>query len=146
VLEYRIEETGGRVEVAGLPSVEADPLQMRQVFQNLIGNALKFHRPDAPPVVIVRAAEEGPERVTIRVEDNGIGFEERFLERIFQPFVRLQGRFGYEGNGMGLAICRKIVERHGGTLTAQSTPEVGSKFLVTLPRRQAGGQGLAAGD
>ncbi|MGI8955595.1 MAG: sensor histidine kinase [Chthoniobacterales bacterium] len=142
-LEDRIQRMGGRVEVGPLPSVEADPLQMRQLFQNLIGNGLKFARPDVPPVVKVmsrllnQSEENGPiPRCEISVCDNGIGFEEVYLDRIFELFQRLHGRQEYEGTGMGLAICRKIVERHGGTITAQSSPGSGANFLVTLPLRQ----------
>lgn len=142
-LEGRLHETGGRVELRKLPTLEADPLQMRQVLQNLIANGLKFHRPDVPPVVQVssrllsgRNGNGQPEPMCeIAVEDNGIGFEETYLDRIFEVFQRLHGRGEYEGTGMGLAICRKIVERHGGQITAKSLPGKGSTFLVTLPVR-----------
>ncbi len=136
-LETRIERTGGRVEVDSLPTIEADPLQMHQLLQNLAGNGLKFHRSDAPPVV--RLYAEGPKesrQVIIYVEDNGIGFEEQYLDRIFQPFQRLHGMSQYEGSGMGLAICRKIVERHAGKITARSTPGEGATFMITLPVHQ----------
>jgi PAS domain S-box-containing protein len=141
-LEGRIEQTGARVEVDGLPTVQADPMQMRQLLQNLIGNALKFHRPGEPPIVQVAGRViEAPEgdatasqpRCEIAVRDNGIGFDEKYLDRIFGVFQRLHGRGEYEGTGMGLAICRKIVERHGGSITARSTPVRGATFLVTLP-------------
>jgi light-regulated signal transduction histidine kinase (bacteriophytochrome) len=138
-LEVRIAQSGGRVEVGELPSLDADPLQMRQLLQNLIGNALKFHAPDAPPVVKVHGARlqatgaNGGELWQVIVEDNGIGFEEQYLERIFAPFQRLQGRSQYEGAGLGLAICRKIVERHGGSITARSAPGQGARFIVNLP-------------
>lgn len=144
-LEGRLEQTGGRVEVDELPTLDADPLQMRQLLQNLIANGLKFHRPEVPSLVRVRgrlfpAGAEGrngdgqPESLCeIAVEDNGIGFEEIYLDRIFEVFQRLHGRNEYEGTGMGLAICRKIVERHGGHITARSTPGQGATFLVTLP-------------
>ena len=138
-LSARIEQTGGRVEVDDLPVIESSPHQMRQLFQNLLGNSLKFHGLE-PPVLRVSArpapAPDG-ERVEIRVSDNGIGFEEKYLDRIFQPFQRLHGRSQYEGTGMGLAICRKIVERHGGTITAKSAPGAGATFIITLPVRQA---------
>jgi signal transduction histidine kinase len=155
-LEIRLERTGGRVEAGALPSVEADPMQMRQLLQNLVGNALKFHRPDAPPVVRVYAQDhrkETPDRgdgkshpsppsnshVRIVVEDNGIGFDEKRLEEMFKPFHRLHGRSEYEGSGMGLAICRKIAERHGGSIQAQSKPGQGARFIVTLPAKNDGG-------
>ncbi|MGH8523163.1 MAG: sensor histidine kinase [Gammaproteobacteria bacterium] len=151
-LEARIEETGGQVEVGELPTVEADPLQMRQVLQNLIGNALKFHYPEQPPRVQVRGAIiDGSESAAegtatdgicqIAVEDNGIGIDEKYQDKIFTPFQRLHGRGEYEGTGMGLAVCRKIVERHGGTITFTSTPGSGTIFLVTLPlTHHEGGQ------
>jgi signal transduction histidine kinase len=105
---------------------------MRQLFQNLIGNALKFHRPDVPPVVRV-TAERDEAGWTVTVADNGIGFEDRHAARIFQVFQRLHGRDEYEGTGVGLAICRKIVDRHGGTITARGRPGEGASFVVTLP-------------
>ncbi len=113
---------------------------MRQLLQNLIGNALKYHRPEEPPRVKVSAVvRNGPARPAgeclIEVEDNGIGFDPIYAERIFTIFQRLHGRNEYEGTGVGLAVCRKIVERHGGTITARSTPGHGSTFLVTLPIR-----------
>jgi PAS domain S-box-containing protein len=133
-LEGRIQQTDGRVELQELPSLEADPMQIRQLLTNLIGNALKFRRAEEPPLVRV-AANENESMVTLTVSDNGIGFEETYLDRIFEVFQRLHGRQEYEGTGMGLAICRKIVERHGGTITAKSEPGNGSTFIVTLPRQ-----------
>jgi signal transduction histidine kinase len=146
-LEARIEQVRGRVIVGDLPSVEADPLQFRQLMQNLIGNSLKYNRPDVPPVVSIyshhliegtsntQKAASGP-YCQILVEDNGIGFDEVYSEKIFTIFQRLHGRTEYEGTGVGLAVCRKIVERHGGTITARSTLGKGSTFTVTLPVRQ----------
>ncbi len=148
-LEGRIQQTGGRVELGELPSLEADPTQMRQLVQNLIGNGLKFHRPGEPPVVrvegrVVPEVSDGPARPAgpwceITVRDNGIGFEEVYAERIFQIFQRLHGRNEYDGTGIGLAVCRKIVERHGGTITAHSRPGQGAVFTVRLPQRQPRG-------
>lgn len=148
-LESRIEETGGSVEVGKISlQVEADYTQMLQLSQNLIGNALKFHRKNVPPVIRIQAQlvpaprlyPRGrpplPKTCRIVVEDNGIGFDEKFLDRIFEPFQRLHGRLEYEGTGMGLAICRKIVDRHGGDITAKSTPGEGSTFVITLPLKQ----------
>lgn len=141
-LEVRVQQTGGRVEVGTLPTLDADPLQMRQLLQNLIGNGLKFHRPDVPPVVEVRASVTDGDRpgVRLEVEDNGIGFDTKYLDRIFTPFQRLHGRTEYEGTGMGLAVCRRIVERHGGTITAESAPGQGAKFTVVLPCYQREGK------
>lgn len=125
--------TEGTVDVAPLPMVQGDPLQLRQLMQNLIGNALKYHQPGVPPRVKVYCRED-PDQVQIFVEDNGIGFEMENAEQIFQPFQRLVGRSQYEGSGMGLAICRRIVERHGGEIKAQSLPGQGATFIVTLPK------------
>jgi PAS domain S-box-containing protein len=147
-LESRIQQTGGRVDVADLPTVDADPLQVRQLLQNLIGNGLKFHRAEEPPVVRVEGKilcemdrpfnGSGQDRplCQLTVQDNGIGFEEQYLDRIFEVFQRLHSRLEYEGTGMGLAICRKIVERHGGSITARSTIGEGASFIITLPVRQ----------
>jgi signal transduction histidine kinase len=147
-LEISIEQTGGQVEVGDLSTLEADPLQMRQLFQNLISNALKFHRKDKVPSVkisgaFVPSAENSPDAFPsdektyqITVEDNGIGFDNIYAERIFGVFQRLHGRQEYEGTGIGLSVCKKIVERHGGTITAKGFPGQGSKFTVILPTRQ----------
>jgi len=149
-LEVRIEQTKARVEVGELPEIEADATQMRQIVQNLIGNALKFHRKDETPVVKVyakpvsnsdterlkRGAPPSPQKFQLFVEDNGIGFDEKYLDRIFTVFQRLHGRGEYEGTGVGLAICRKIALRHGGDITARSQPGAGATFIVTLPFKQ----------
>jgi PAS domain S-box-containing protein len=133
-LEPRVRETGGQVETGTLAVVCADPLRMRQLLQNLVANALKFHRPGVPPRVTVRAAEEeGGRNVRLTVADNGIGFEPEHAERIFLPFQRLHGRSEYEGTGMGLAICRRIAETAGGSITAASEPGRGATFTVILP-------------
>ena len=137
-LEVRLRETGGKVRAAPLGTVAADPVQMHQMLLNLIGNALKFHRPGVPPVVEVR--REGVDGTAcISVRDNGIGFDPRYRDRIFAPFQRLHGRGEYEGTGMGLAIVRRIAEHHGGTVAAESTPGAGSFFSVTLAAQEAGG-------
>ncbi|MFZ5831068.1 MAG: sensor histidine kinase [Planctomycetota bacterium] len=144
-LESQIERSGGRVEVGKLPTIEADPLQMRQLLQNLIGNALKFHRDEEPPVVQVHGrfvhgrshrTSTALEQCRLVVEDNGIGFEAKYQERIFGVFQRLHSRDVFEGTGIGLAICRRIAERHGGTISATSVPGSGSTFEVVLPVRQ----------
>ncbi len=133
-LEARIQDANGKVELGALPTIEADPVQMRQLLQNLLANALKFHRKDVPPVVTVRSEPGEGDTCRLLVTDNGIGFEEKYLDRIFTIFHRLHGRDEYEGTGVGLAICRRIVERHGGTITATSRPMQGSTFIVTMPR------------
>ena len=138
-LEILIGEVEGRVEAGPLPTIEADPTQMRQLLQNLVGNALKFRRPEAPPVVRVSAAVEEEDAGTdvwrLSVADNGIGFDEKYLDRIFTPFQRLHSRSAYAGTGIGLAVCRRIAERHGGALTATSAPGEGSTFVAALPAR-----------
>jgi PAS domain S-box-containing protein len=131
-LEYQIDRTQGHVEIGNLPMIEADPTQMHQLLQNLINNALKFHQDGNYPKIQVSAQITG-NKCQIYVKDNGIGFDMQYLDRIFKPFQRLHGRQEYEGSGMGLAICRRIVERHNGEITAVSTPEKGSTFIVTLP-------------
>jgi PAS domain S-box-containing protein len=133
-LEIRIEQTGADIQVAKLPLIDADALQMRQLFQNLLGNAMKFHRPGVKPEIRVDAKVEGGS-CTFSVADNGIGFEEKYLDRIFTIFQRLHGRQEYEGTGVGLAVCRRIAERHGGSITAKSTLGEGATFLVTLPQK-----------
>ena len=135
-LETSIAESGGRVEVGELMVIDADALQMRQLLQNLIGNALKYRKKDTPPVVLLACSNGGP-NCAITVSDNGIGFNEKHAAKIFRMFVRLNARADYEGSGIGLAICRKIVERHNGTIAATSTPGVGATFTVTLPVTQA---------
>jgi PAS domain S-box-containing protein len=145
-LEARVERSGGRVEMGEMLTLDADPLQMRQLLQNLIGNALKFHKPDEPPLVKVwceRAASGGANEgdaggglCRIHVADSGIGFDEKYLDRIFTVFQRLHGRHAYEGTGVGLAVVRRIAERHGGSVTATSEPGRGSTFVVTLPASQ----------
>lgn len=131
-LETSIAESGGRIEVGELPVIDADALQMRQLLQNLLGNALKYRQKDTPPVVRLNSSSAGTD-CTITVTDNGIGFNEKHAGKIFRMFVRLHGRAEYEGSGIGLAICRKIVERHGGTIAAASTTGQGATFTVTLP-------------
>ncbi len=154
-LEIRIEETSGSVEIEKLPVIDADPLQMRQLFQNIIGNALKFHRPGEPPQIKISSDFMNGSDKTVQIndsnyetqnpcqnvcqiviQDNGIGFEEKYLDKIFTVFQRLHGRGSYEGSGIGLSVCRKIVERHGGEITAKSAPEKGSTFFVKLPIKQ----------
>ena len=145
-LEIRIKENKGRVEVGELPKIEAELVQMRQLFQNLISNALKFHKPDEPPVIGIQAKilpqTEDRENITaeryqITVTDNGIGFDEKYSDRIFKVFQRLHGRSEYEGTGIGLAICDKIVKRHGGGISVKSSPGQGTSFTIELPYNQA---------
>jgi PAS domain S-box-containing protein len=147
-LEASIRDTNGRVEVEELVTIDADPVQMVQLFQNLIGNALKFHGEERPVVKVyglpvepdTKKARSRDRAYTIFIKDNGIGFDEKYLDRIFTPFQRLHGRGVYEGTGIGLAICRKIADRHGGTITAKSTQGEGTTFIVSLPVKQPKGE------
>ncbi len=133
-LEVQIEKTAGSVELSLLPVINADPTQMRQLFQNLIGNSLKFHKPGEPPAVKIYAAEEVPDGYcSIVIEDNGIGIDEIYYDKIFGVFQRLHGKSEYEGSGIGLAVCKKIAEKHVGTIRVESKPGVGTKFIVNLP-------------
>ena len=143
-LEVRIEQAQASIEVGELPVIDADPLQMRQLFQNLIANALKFQKPGVPPVVRIFAEEAAAvpgaqprgRLCGISVQDNGIGFAPKFAEQIFAVFQRLHTKTEYEGTGIGLAVCRKITDRHGGTIVASSEEGRGATFIVTLPAKQ----------
>ncbi|MFC1523305.1 ATP-binding protein [Thermodesulfobacteriota bacterium] len=140
-LEARIDETRGRIELEKLVALEADPLQMRQLLMNLIGNALKYHQPGATPNVrihseIIHDKADQHDFCRIVVEDNGIGFPEKDKGIIFEAFQRLHSRKEYEGAGIGLSICKKIVDRHGGKIRAEGAPGKGAVFTITLPLRQ----------
>ncbi len=141
-LEMRIQDAGGQVDIGALPVIFGDRGQMAQLFQNLIGNGIKFRKPGEKPVVKIsseiHALQNGASGWQITVEDNGIGFDEKYRDRIFQIFQRLHGRAEYEGTGIGLAICRKIVDRHSGVITANSTPGAGAKFVILLPQPAQG--------
>ena len=144
-LETAIKESGATVTCGDLPSVQADPLQMRQLFQNLIGNALKYHAPGVAPAITVHAALSHSS-CAITISDNGIGFEQKYAEQIFGVFQRLHGRSSeYKGSGIGLSVCRKIVERHGGTITAHGEVDKGASFTVTMPFLQIVGTEGAGG-
>jgi len=143
-LEIMRKKTSGKIKWSKLPSVLGDPTQLHQLFLNLISNSLKYHKPNVPPeveiscqfhykkeVVLLKIEEKVFCEVSIR--DNGIGFDEKYSERIFQPFQRLHGKTEYEGTGMGLSICRKIIQRHGGRISANSKLGEGSVFSFTLP-------------
>lgn len=135
--ELTIQETGAVMQIEKLPVIEAELSQMHLLFRHLISNALKFRQLDTPPHVhIAGEVEPGLTSCQITIVDNGIGFDERHAGRIFGVFQRLHGRDAYEGTGMGLAICRKVVERHHGRIHAHSTPGHGATFIVTLPLRQ----------
>ena len=132
-LSRSIEEKEARVEVGIMPTVMGDRGQLHRLFLNLIGNALKFQAQGVRPLVRVTAEEIGADQVKITVSDNGIGFDEKYLDRIYRPFQRLHSRSQYQGTGMGLAICKKIVEAHHGELSAHSRPGEGATFVMTFP-------------
>jgi light-regulated signal transduction histidine kinase (bacteriophytochrome) len=144
-LEHKIEGSGAVVEAERLPEAVVIPAQIRQLFQNLISNALKFRKPDEPPRISITArslfARDAQELglpghqpyLQIRFADKGIGFSNEYAQKIFTIFQRLHGRSEYEGSGIGLAICKKIAEHHGGTIFASGEPGVGSVFTVVLP-------------
>jgi len=134
-LELQIETSEGIVEVKPLPDIEANKIQMGQLFQNLISNGLKYHRAGVPPQVKIKSELIEENLLEIRVEDNGVGFDEKHLSKIFKPFERLHGLGVFEGTGMGLSICQKIVLFHKGCITAQSVLGQGSTFIITLPVR-----------
>ncbi|HYA41450.1 MAG TPA: PAS domain S-box protein, partial [Syntrophobacteraceae bacterium] len=144
VFETLVKETGSRIEIENIPAVEADESQMLRLFENLIDNALKY-RGAGTPHIKVYGKSDRKGICEIFVEDNGIGFHGQFAELIFKPFQRLHGRGEYEGTGMGLAICRKIVEHHGGTIMAESEQGKGSTFIVRLPVKQVRPGGAVAG-
>jgi PAS domain S-box-containing protein len=147
-LEVAIEDTKARVQVGELTLIDADPLQMRQLFQNLIANALKFHKPGDPPVIEISSevliaegheipgGPRGSELCRVTVRDEGIGFDQKFADQIFVVFQRLHTRHEYEGTGIGLAVCRKITDRHAGSIVAKSAEGQGATFIVTLPAKQ----------
>ncbi len=143
-IQMRIEEHNGTVEIGDMPTFDADRTQMRQLFQNLLSNALKFKKPDVDPVVLIssesvtRNKANGDQQAfwRFKIADNGIGFDNEYKDQIFTIFQRLHGRFEYEGTGIGLATCRKIVERHEGSIDADGVPDVGSTFIVELPAVQ----------
>ncbi len=131
-LELAIQRSAATVRVGELPEIFGDSTQLVQLFQNLMQNAIKFARPNVPPEIRVQArVSDG--QCTVEVRDNGIGFDSRHTERIFTIFQRLHTRAEYEGTGIGLAICRRIAERHGGTIAASGQPGQGATFCVTLP-------------
>jgi two-component system, LuxR family, sensor kinase FixL len=144
-LEIAIKESGAIIEFSPLPNIEADATQIRQLFQNFISNALKFRKENEAPIIKIYSktiqkkahltSTPGDEMIEIYFKDNGIGFNEKYLDKIFNIFQRLENK-KYEGSGIGLAICRKIAARHGGNITAQSTPGKGSTFIVTLSVKQ----------
>ncbi len=131
-LQLRIEETGADIDSQPLPRVNADASQMERLLQNLIGNAIKFHG-DAAPEIRIEVADDG-ECWRISVRDNGIGMKEEDAQRVFKMFQRLHTRDEYPGMGVGLAVCRRIVKRHGGRIWVESRLGEGARFTFTLPK------------
>lgn len=141
-LELYIEKNNAQIRYSKLPQIEGEATQIRQLFQNLISNAIKFTEPGKDPIVEIsyeiwspkpeESVREGEQFIRILVKDNGIGFEEKYSGKIFQIFQRLRGN-DYEGSGIGLAICKKITDRHGGSISVESEPGTGTQFLITLP-------------
>ncbi len=147
-LEIRIDQTKAQVKIGEMPIFTTDPLQVRQLLQNLIGNDLKFSRPGESPIINVFCEISPDHRIEsgttdrkvcqITVEDNGIGFEKKYIDRIFGVFEGLHGKSEYEGTGIGLSICKKIADRHSGNITAKSAPGEGASFIVSLRLEQIG--------
>lgn len=134
-LEISIRSNNATIKIENLPVIDAIPVQMRQLFQNLLSNSLKYRKPDVIPEIKITNSNLQNNYVQITIADNGIGFENQYAEKIFEVFQRLQQNDVYEGTGIGLALCKKIVESHKGTITAQST-STGSTFFITLPVKQ----------
>ncbi len=134
-LELRpaVEEAGGRLEIGPMPRVLGDPIQLGQLFRNLILNSLKYRRNEEPARIAVSSLDAG-DCFELAVEDNGIGFEQQYAQQLFQPFHRLHGSGRYEGLGLGLAICARIVWRHGGRIYAEGRPDQGARFIIQLPK------------
>lgn len=134
-LQFTIEQTSTQITTELLGNIEGDPLQLRLLFLNILSNAIKYKKENITPRISIYAKKQG-EHINIYIEDNGIGFNEKYLNRIFTIFQRLHGKGVYEGTGIGLAICKKIVERHNGQITAKSKIGAGSTFIITLPVKQ----------
>jgi two-component system, sensor histidine kinase and response regulator len=133
-LEAPIKETEGVIHVGELPTVTGEPFLIFRLFQNLISNALKFHNPGKSPVVNIHSQPTDNEFWKVLVEDNGIGFDEKYSEKVFQPFKRLVSADEFEGCGIGLAVCKRIVDHHNGTIECKSQPGKGTTFILTLPK------------
>ncbi len=132
-LNHLIYSNKGVVNISELPEVMGVKSRLYQLFLNLITNSIKFKKEDQPPIINISSRKNGNNDWEIYVEDNGIGFDEQFVDRIFSPFQQLHGKSEYEGSGLGLSICKKIAQQHNGTLSAKSQPGKGSMFIITLP-------------
>ena len=147
-LEIEIEKTNANIQMDGLPIIQVIPSLMQQLFYNLINNAIKFRKKDVPPVITIHTEKMGPEEISrytknshsnhyykITVTDNGIGFDDKHADEIFVVFKRLHSYHEFEGTGVGLSICKKIVEKHNGFIIAESEPDKGSTFIIGLPEK-----------
>jgi signal transduction histidine kinase len=137
-LEIKISEKKADIRVSELPRIEANAMRMSQLFLNLISNAMKFHKPKEPPKIYIDSGPSEAGYVDIRVKDEGIGIEKQYTERIMKPFERLHSRSEYEGTGIGLAVCSRIVKQHQGKLWVESEKGKGSVFVARLPVKQPG--------
>ncbi len=135
-LENLIKETKGTVNLNSLPTITAEPLLMKRLFQSLISNALTYRRNSEPPVVDIHSRQINEESWEIAIVDNGIGFDRKYVESVFNSFERVEVRKSFEGVGMGLAICKKIVDYHGGTINAQNRPTHGTVIAIVIPEKQ----------
>lgn len=138
-LEVSLQKSGGKIEYHNLPEMQGAQVLLYQLFYNLINNSIKFAKDDIPPLITIsseRKVENNKNYAVITLEDNGIGFDSEQADRIFETFIRLNSKDKYEGTGLGLALCKKIAERHGGTIKASSIPGKGASFIITLPLEQ----------
>jgi PAS domain S-box-containing protein len=137
-LELLIAEKEARLQYEKLPVIEGSSVLLYQLFYNMVNNSLKFSRPGTPPLIRITATEDNDKaRTRIRIDDNGIGFEQEYAERIFESFTRLNSKDQFEGTGLGLSLCKRIAERHGGHIQAEGRPGVGARFIITLPLTQS---------
>lgn len=135
-LEVALEATGGKIRHQNLPSIEGASVLLYQLFYNLVNNSIKFARSGVAPIITITSEEVSDEKIQITVTDNGIGFDSQYAGRIFETFTRLNPKDKFEGTGLGLSLCKKIVERHGGTISANGKSEEGAEFIITLPKKQ----------
>ena len=133
-LDLLVRQHHAKIDVGNLPEIEGDESQLQQLFLNLLINAIKFRKPDQPPKIRISSREGGSAYWEIMVADEGIGFDQQYADKIFRPFERLHNRGQYEGSGIGLAICQKIVAYHSGKISVQTRPQAGTTFSILFPR------------
>ena len=136
-VETSLGEAQAVINAEDLPTVHVAPIAIRQVFLNLLSNSVKYRRSGVPLRISIRAHDTGLGRVEVTYEDNGIGFEQEYAEQIFKPFQRLHTREQYAGTGVGLTVCKRILERHNGTIVAEGRPGEGATFRFTLPKTES---------